>query len=276
MFAYTQATALITGASSGIGEAFAFALARRGMNLILVARTKPKLDELAKRLMHQHGIQATVIEADLAERSAPERLHARAAELGLRVDLLVNNAGFTLSGDFLSHDLSQEEQQLHVDVDALVGLAHFFVKDMVTRKQGAVINLGSITSFLPITHSATYGASKSFVLSFSEALAREVAGTGVRVLALCPGPVASSFYDRIGVNPPRTLLATPERVVADALSALDRGRSVVVAGGFMIRMLAFGTRLLPRSINARIGERIGRQYFLSDKKAVITPGQMTR
>src|SRR5262249_45385990 len=160
---------LITGASSGIGEAFASALAGRGMNLILVARTKLKLDELAKRLMHEHSIQATVIEADLAERSAPERVHARTAELGLRVGLLVNNAGFTLSGDFLSHDLSQEEQQLHVDIGALVGLAHFFVKDMVTRKQGAVINLASITSFMPITHSAVYGASKSFVLSFSEA-----------------------------------------------------------------------------------------------------------
>jgi short-subunit dehydrogenase len=276
MFEYRQATALITGASSGIGEAFAFALARRGVSLILVARTKPKLDELAKRLGHEHGIQATVIEADLAERNAPERLHARVADLGLRVDLLVNNAGFTLSGDFLSHDLSQEEQQLHVDVGALIGLAHFFVKDMVARKQGAVINLASITSFMPITHSAVYGASKSFVLSFSEALAREVAGTGVRVLALCPGPVASGFYDRIGVNPPRTLLATPERVVAEALSALDRGRSVVVAGGSMIRMLAFGTRLLPRSINVRIGERIGRQYFVNDKKAVSAPSQTTR
>src|SRR5262245_30473367 len=159
MFEYKRATALITGASSGIGEAFAFALAQRGMNLLLVARTRPKLDQLAERLRREHDIQATVIEADLAERNAPERLHARTAELGLSVDLLVNNAGFTLSGDFLSHDLSQEEQQIHVDIGALVGLAHFFVRDMVARKRGAVINLGSITSFM--THSAVYGASKS-------------------------------------------------------------------------------------------------------------------
>jgi uncharacterized protein len=263
MFAYTNATALITGASSGIGEAFAVALARRGMNLILVARSKPKLDQLAERLMREHHIQATVIGADLAERGTPERLHARVAELGLRVDLLVNNAGFSLSGNFLSHDVAQEEQQMQVDIGAVVGLTHAFVKDMVARGRGAVINLGSITSFLPITHSAVYGAAKSFVLSFSEALAREVAADGVQVLALCPGPVATAFYDRIGVKPPRGLLVTPEHVVADALRGLDRRRTVVVVG-FMIRMLVFGTRFLPRSIRARIGEDIGRQYFMGD------------
>ncbi len=272
MFEYANATALITGASSGIGEAFAKALAERGMNLILVARTKPKLDALAQRLMREHRIQATVIEADLADASAPGRLHARVAELGLRVDLLVNDAGFTLSGDFLSHDLAQEEQQIQVDVGALVGLTHVFVKDMVARRRGALINLGSITSFLPITHSAVYGASKSFVLSFSEALAREVAADGVHVLALCPGPVGTAFYDRIGVKPPRGLLATAEQVVAEALRALDRRRTVAVVG-FMIRMLVFGARFLPRSINARIGENIGRQYFLREN---AKPGKSAR
>lgn len=263
MFVYANATALITGASSGIGEAFADALARRGMNLILVARSKPKLDALAQRLMREHRIQATVIEADLADRDAPKRLHARVAELGLCVDLLVNNAGFSLSGDFLSHDLAQEEQQIQVDIGALVGLTHVFVKDMVTRRRGAVINLGSITSYLPITHSAVYGACKSFVLSFSEALAREVAADGVHVLALCPGPVATAFYDRIGVKPPPGMLISPERVAADALTALDRRRTVAVVG-YMTRMLVFGARFLPRSVNAGIGENIGRQYFMSE------------
>jgi short-subunit dehydrogenase len=263
MFAYANATALITGASSGIGEAFAHALAQRGMNLILVARSKAKLDQLAERLMREQPIQATVIEADLADAGAAQRLHARVAELGLRVDLLINNAGFSLSGDFLSHDLAQEQQQLAVDIGAVVGLAHVFVKDMVARGRGAVINLGSITSFLPIAHSAVYGAAKSFVLSFSEALAREVAADGVHVLALCPGPVATGFYDRIGVKPPSGMLATADQVVAAALNALDRRRSVVVVG-FMIRMLAFGTRFLPRGIRARIGENIGRQYFVGE------------
>jgi len=272
MFEYVDATALITGASSGIGEAFAMALARRGMNLILVARSKPKLDVLAQRLMREHRIQATVIAADLADRGAAQLIHARVGELGLRVDLLINNAGFGLSGDFLSHDLAREEEQMRVDIGALVGLSHVFVKDMVARRRGAVINLGSITSFLPITHSAVYGACKSFVLSFSEALAREVAVHGVHVLALCPGSVATGFYDRIGVKPPRGLLATPEQVVAEALTALDRGRTVAVAG-FMIRMLVFGARLLPRSINARIGESIGRQYFMSESTTAAPPNR---
>jgi short-subunit dehydrogenase len=263
MFDCANATALITGASSGIGETFAHALARRGMNLILVARSKAKLDQLAQRLMREHPIQATVIEADLADAGAPERLHAHVAELGLRVDLLINNAGFSLSGDFLSHDLAREQQQIAVDIGAVVGLAHVFVKGMVARRKGAVINLGSITSFLPIPHSAVYGASKSFVLSFSEALAREVAADGVHVLALCPGPVATGFYDRIGVKPPARMLATAEQVVAEGLKALDRRRTVVVVG-VMVGMLAFGSRFLPRSIRVRIGESIGRQYFVGE------------
>jgi uncharacterized protein len=135
----------------------------------------------------------------------------------LRVDLLVNNAGFSLSGAFLSHALAEEQQQINVDVNALVALTHFFLKGMVARRTGAVINLASITSFLPITYSAIYAACKSFMLSFSEALGRELAAHGVHVLAVCPGPVATKFYDRIGANPPRKALDTPEQIVADAL-----------------------------------------------------------
>jgi short-subunit dehydrogenase len=138
---------------------------------------------------------------------------------------------------------------------------------MVVRKKGSVINLASITSFLPIAYSAIYAASKSFVLSFSKALGREVAADGVHVLAVCPGPLATKFYDRIGANPPRNALDTLERIVAGALTALDRGRSAAVPGRFMIRMLVFGMRLLPRTTNARIGEGIGRQYFLAAGKA---------
>ena len=267
MVDYRHATALITGASSGIGEAFASALAQRGMNLILVARTKPKLDELAQRLTNQHRVQATVIQADLADPKAPGRLYSRVAELGVRVDLLVNNAGFGLGGAFLSHDLLREEEQINVNIGALVALTHLFVRDMVVRKKGGVVNLASITSFLPIAYSAIYAASKSFVLSFSEALGREVAADGVHVLAVCPGPVATKFYERLGAKPTRKALDTPERIVAGALSALDRGRSVVVPGRFMIRMLVLGMRLLPRTMKARIGEGIGRRYFLAAGKA---------
>jgi len=136
MFDYRDATALITGASSGLGEVFASALAARGMHLILVARTQPKLEALAQRLATQHGIQATAIEADLADPEAPDRIRARVVERGLGLDLLVNNAGFGLGGAFLSHDLSQETAQVHVDLVALVALTHRFVPDMVVCQQG--------------------------------------------------------------------------------------------------------------------------------------------
>jgi uncharacterized protein len=167
-----------------------------------------------------------------------------------------------------SHDLAQELDQISVDVGAVVALTHLFAREMVARRTGGVINLASITSFMPMPDSAVYGASKSFVLSFSEALGREVAAAGVHVLAVCPGPVATRFYDRLGAKPPHQTLDTPERIVADALNAFDRRRSVVVPGRFRNRALIFGARLLPRAINARIGEMISRQYFLApDAKA---------
>jgi short-subunit dehydrogenase len=189
-------------------------------------------------------------------------------ERGLRVDLLVNNAGFDLDGAFLSHDLAQETAQIHVDLVALMALTHRFVPDMVGRHQGGVINLASITAYLPMAYAAVYAATKSFVLSFSEALAREVAAAGVQVLAVCPGPVATKFYEELGANPPSQALDPPERIVADALKAFDRRRRVVIPGRFRIRALAFGTRLLPRAINARLGEQIARQYFLSPAEPV--------
>jgi short-subunit dehydrogenase len=135
MFDYRDATALITGASSGIGEVFASSLAARAMNLILVARTKPKLEEIARRLTKERHVQATVLEADLADPEAPGRVRARVDELGLSVDLLVNNAGFALSGPFLSHDLTKELEQVSVNVGAVVALTHLFVRDMVARRR---------------------------------------------------------------------------------------------------------------------------------------------
>jgi short-subunit dehydrogenase len=233
------------------------------MNLILVARTKPKLEERARRLAKEHGVQAAAIEADLAEPEAPGRLCARVDALGLSVDLLVNNAGFGVSGPFLSHDLAKEMGQLGVDVGAVVALTHLFARRMVARQRGGVINLASITAYLPTPYSAVYSASKSFVLSFSEALGREVAAAGVQVLAVCPGPVATRFYEELGANPRREALDSPERIAADALEAFDRGRSVVIPGRFMMRALAFGIRFLPRGTSAGIGEKIARQYFLA-------------
>jgi uncharacterized protein len=271
MFDYRDATALITGASSGLGAVFASALAARGMHLILVARSQPALEALARRLATQHGIYATAIAADLADPEAPDRIRAGVVERGLRVDLLVNNAGFGLGGAFLSHDLAQETAQIQVDLVALVALTHRFVPDMVGRQQGGVINLASITAFLPLAYAAVYAATKSFVLSFSEALGREVAAAGVQVLAVCPGPVMTKFYAALGANPPSQALDPPEQIVADALKAFDRRQRVVIPGRFRIRALAFSTRLLPRAINARLGEQLARQYFLAPAEPVGTP-----
>jgi short-subunit dehydrogenase len=203
MFDYRDATALITGASSGIGEAFAASLAARATNLILVARTKPKLEELARRLAKEHRVRTATIEADLGDPEAPASIGRRVEEFGWSVDLLVNSAGFGLGGSFLAHDLGKELRQIRVDVEAVVALTHLFVRGMVARGSGGVINVASITSYLPMAYSAVYAASKSFVLSFSEALGREVAPGGVHVLALCPGPVATRFYDELGAEPRR-------------------------------------------------------------------------
>src|SRR5882757_8663653 len=174
MFAYHGSTALVTGASKGLGEVFAEQLAARGMNLVLVARSLDALEILAKRLSDQYGVQCVALNADLADPGAAERIAAELERRGIQVDLLVNNAGLGLSGNFLSHELKQEQGSIQVNVQALVALSHLFGLRMKQRRKGGIINIASNASFQPLPAMATYAATKAFVLHFSEALSYEL------------------------------------------------------------------------------------------------------
>jgi uncharacterized protein len=259
MFSYAGKTALITGASSGIGEAFAHILAARGMNLVLVARSADKLHMLAQELSERHGICAEVIPADLCREGAPQEVYRRTQELGVPVDLLVNNAGFGTFGRFDTLALEREHEENMLNVTALVDLTHAFLPAMVERKAGGVINVASIAAFQAVPYQAVYGATKAFVLSFSLALWAEYRKLGVRVVALCPGPTATNFFTVLGSDevPRLGSMHKPEAVVMTGLRALEQGRPYVVEG----RRNAFGaqvTHMSPLALTARVFARVMR------------------
>lgn len=252
-------TALITGASSGIGAEFAAQLAARGNDLVLVARSADRLHEIAGELSARHGVRADVIVQDLAEPDAARRVHARVRDLGRRVDLLVNNAGFGTCGRFEEIDAARDHDQLMVNVVALVDLTHALLPAMAAHGAGAVVNVASTAAFQPSPYFAVYSAAKTFVLNFSLALRQEYRGRGVRVLALCPGPVDTGFFDVMGtrkaaVNGP---MSAAEPVVRAALRALDRDRPYV-APGLANTLAAHLTPRRPRGLVTAIAERVTR------------------
>ncbi|MDB5070509.1 MAG: actIII 1 [Candidatus Eremiobacteraeota bacterium] len=258
-----MATALVTGASSGIGETFAHALAGRGQNLVLVARSAARLDALAAGLTTKHRIRADVIIADLADAGATDAIVAELGSRGIVVDTLINNAGFGTHGEFAALDPKRELDEIMVNCYALVALTRALLPGMIARKSGAVINVGSTASFQPVPYMATYGATKAFVLSFSEALAEEVRAQGVRVVALCPGQTETAFFSNI--EEARVGRArTPKQVVTTALRALDRG-AVVAIDGLSNYALANSNRFAPRRLVARIAAKIERPKSLKSK-----------
>jgi uncharacterized protein len=250
-FVYHGKTALITGASSGIGDAFARELGRRGMHLVLVARSSDRLHALAKELVDYHRCQVQVIVADLTLEGTAGRIQSQVEERGLQVDVLINCAGFGTHGQFEMLDPLRDRQQVMVDVAAVVDLAHAFVPGMVARAAGAIINVASTAAFQPLPYMPVYGASKAFVLSFSEALAEEVRGRGVRVVALCPGATETAFFDVAGQDTSVGRRRTPQQVVSTGLRALETGKSVVVDGKFNA-LVSQAPRFLPRRLVAWI------------------------
>ena len=256
MFVYQGKTALITGASSGIGCAFARALAERGMSMVLVARSEEPLRALATELSQRYGVRAEVIPADLSQEGAARQIQQEVERRDLAPDLLVNNAGFGLNGFFETLSPERDHQQVMVDVAAVVDLTHAFVPSMLERAEGAaIINIASTAGFQPIPYMAVYGASKAFVLSFSQALAEEYRTRGLRVLALCPGATETPFFDNAGEAASIGRRRTPEHVVATGLRALERGRSVVI-DGYSNALLAQMSRLAPQRLVARIAGRM--------------------
>jgi len=249
-------TALITGASSGIGESFAEAFAKQGLDLILVARSKDKLDAIAARLSNSYGgIRVEVISADLSLPQPGAALEKKVKALGLSVDVLVNNAGFGLAAAFHENDATRQREMIALNVSAVVDLAQTFIPAMLERGSGAVINIASMAGMQPTPFMAVYGASKAFVLSFSEGLWAEYRDKGIAVLAVCPGPVETGFFDATG-NPalrkaiPNGAVLTAEKVVEESLKALKNGKSFVVPG-VLLKVTSYLPRLLPRELVAR-------------------------
>ncbi|WP_419807974.1 SDR family NAD(P)-dependent oxidoreductase [Sphingomonas sp.] len=245
---------LITGASAGLGEHFARAVAAEGKDLILTARRADRLETLAADLRGKHGVQVHLFPADLADPAAPARLIADITAAGLTIDDLVNNAGYGLRGDFADLDADAQLGIVDVNCRALVALSRAVLPGMIARRSGGILNIASTAAFQPGPWMAVYYASKAFVLSFSEALHEEAKPHGVRVAALCPGPTHTEFAGRAGMTDMAlfTKLASgPEAVVRDGLAALRRNQAVKISGA-MNAALAESIRLTPRALARRV------------------------
>jgi uncharacterized protein len=245
--------ALVTGASSGIGEAYARTLARRGCDLVLVARRRDRLENLAAALGGSGGVAVEVLAADLTDAAdlatVVERLDG-----GPPVDLLVNNAGFGTAAPLVDIDPRRLGEEVGLNVTALVALTRAALPGMVERCRGAVVNVSSVVGFTPVPRLAVYAATKAFVTSFTEAVAEEVRSSGVRVQALCPGLTRTEFQTAAGSDEsqrPDVLWQRPEQVVAASLAGLERNRILVVPG-LHNRALVAGSALLPRSVRRRL------------------------
>jgi short-subunit dehydrogenase len=253
---YHNKTVLITGASSGIGASFARSFARQGANLILVARSADKLNQVAADLTRQHSVKTLVIPADLTRPEAAKAVYDFTAEAGWAVDVLVNNAGFATHGYFDQIPLKRQSAEIILNIAALVELTHLFIQGMVQRGSGAILNVSSTSALQPVPYMAVYGATKAFVLSFSQALWEENRGRGIEVLALCPGATDTAFFDVVGAQEASVgSRATPETVVRVALQALERKQSMVIEGR-MNNLLAILPRLLPRQVAVKIVGRM--------------------
>jgi hypothetical protein len=252
-------TALITGASAGIGVDLATCFAKGGYDLILVARTQPALQAVADRIAKAHGVKVDVISGDLGMINAGARLATEIARRNFTVDVLVNNAGFGHTGAFAAEPREPQLGMIDLNVRALVELTHIYWKGMLGRKRGGVLNVASTAAFQPGPLMAIYYASKAFVLSFTEALWEEARNTGVRVSCLCPGPTVSEFHARAGTDKTRLAkanLSMPSMTVAQkGYDGFVANKRVVVTGA-RNKMLIGATRILPRGPLLKIVRRM--------------------
>jgi len=255
---YRSQTTLVTGASSGIGAELARRLAARGSALVLVARRGEVLEALAAEIRGVHGVRVEVVPADLVEPGAADRLAAEVAGRGVHVTSLVNNAGFGLQGAFHEADPQALRDMVQLDVAALTDVTRVFVDQLRAAGTGVLVNVASIAAYLPAPGSAVYGASKAYVLSLTEALWVESAGTGLRVLALSPGLTRTEFFDRYGA-PAASLggVQEPGAVVDTLLRTLDRATPPAsVVAGRRNRAMTSATRLIPRGAALRLTARV--------------------
>jgi short-subunit dehydrogenase len=254
-------TTLITGASSGIGAAFARKFAALGRNVFLVARSEEKLITICNELGRMSGIRAQYFALDLTQPNAPALLFEETKKRGLEIDMLVNNAGFGSMGYFDKLDPAREIEMIQLNVTALLDLTHRFLLPMRDRKQGTIINVASTAGFQPVPFMATYAATKAFVLNFSEALWEENRPFGVHVMALCPGVTETNFFEAAKMDrPPMRGSQTPEEVVEAAVRGLRRKKSVVISG-WPNRLTVFAERFFPRSVVLKITGKVLRGRF---------------
>lgn len=252
---------LITGASSGIGEAFARKLAAAGENLVLVARSADRLVEICNELGRQHNMVAQHIPLDLGQRDAPRELFEETNRRGVEVDTLINNAGFGSFGDFTTLSYERELQMIDLNITALVALTHLYLQPMRERRRGAIINVASVAGFQPVPYMTTYAATKAFVLSFSEALWEENRGHNIKVMALCPGTTETNFFAAAqnGKRPPLRVVQTPEQVVDVALKGLQAGKASVVSGWNNVLLTGL-EKFVPRSLVLRLASKAMDSY----------------
>jgi uncharacterized protein len=254
----TNDTALITGASSGIGEQFAVRLAARKVDLVLVARRTDKLEKLRATLLGRHpGLQIDVLTADLAAPEAAAKVVEQVSGLGRHVDILINNAGVGSHGRFVEEDPQQLAGQIQLNCGALVDLTARLLPAMTRARHGLLINVASTAAFQPVATMAVYAASKAFVLSFTEALWWETHGCGVRVLTLCPGATETEFFERTGQQFMTRGRQTPDQAVITALDAIDKSTPTVVSGR-MNSLSSLAYRFVPRRVMAMISAQMVR------------------
>lgn len=252
-------TALITGATAGLGAAFARRLARDGHNLVLVARNTERLSDQATELHDRHGIEVSVLSADLATEDGIAAVEERLGDRKHPVDLLINNAGFANKGAYLDVPMSDELTMLKVHCEAVLRLTTAGVRQMRERGRGGVVNVASVAAFMP---RGTYGASKAWVVQFTQGAAQDLAARGVRLMALCPGFVRTEFHQRAGMSVdgiPSWMWLEADRVVDAALKDLARGRTLCVPDP-RYKTLIGASKLVPRGLLGRVSSTSGRKY----------------
>ncbi|MDF3818448.1 SDR family oxidoreductase [Leptospira sp. 96542] len=253
---------LVTGASTGLGKDFAIALAKKGYTPILVARSLDRLKSLAAEIKSLYGLDAIVIKQDLSKPGSAKELYNAVKKKKLSVEILVNNAGYGLNGEYFKNDFTKESEMIQLNVTSLAELCHLFLNDMVAAKNGRILNVASIASFQPGPLMANYCATKAYVLSLSESLAEEVRKYGVFVSCLCPGPTKTEFFERANMMNSKLLNFSPmtmdsETVVKAGMKALFSGQ-VVKIPGFSNFLIAFSVRFSPRSLVRKIAGFLNR------------------
>lgn len=246
-------TALVTGASSGIGETFARELAAQNQNLILVARSQAKLEQLARELKEQYQIEAIVIARDLTQPCAGRELYDAIKSQELTVNLLINNAGFGDYGKFGDRPLDKQLAMIQLNIMVLAELTGLFLPEMIEKGTGGIVNLSSIAGFQPLPYMSVYAATKAFVLNFTEALWAENKDSGVNILAVCPGPTESEFFKRADfpdsfAGADRSNMTSSAEVVKETLKALNKNQSTIVTGGIGNQFIVNLPRFLPRDL----------------------------